>query len=97
MSARSRKPLSPLDRDVAVPFTPLKAGPRARSAEDGRQLVDRIRSEFVEMQGFSPTLGQAVRLFHLTDAECLEVFAALVQDGFLQVSADGRYRLQRRG
>ena len=49
------------------------------------------------MQGFSPTLSQAVRLFHLTEDECYEVLVTLVGEEFLQQSADGRYRLRRRG
>ena len=97
MNARSSKLFSHRDRDLAVPLTRLKTSLRARSAEDQRMLVDRIRSEFVEMQGFSPTLEQAMRLFHFSEVECLEVLIALVEEGFLHVAADGRYRIKRRG
>jgi DNA-binding IclR family transcriptional regulator len=78
-----------------MPLTPLKASLRSRSLEGNRHLVDRIRSEFGEMQGFSPTLQQAVRLFHLSESECYAVLVTLVEEGFLRESADGRYRLGR--
>ena len=58
-----------------------------------RRLVDRVRSEFNEMQGFSPTLDQAARLFSLSRDECHRVFTHLLREGFLGCSADGRYRL----
>jgi DNA-binding IclR family transcriptional regulator len=58
-------------------------------------LVARIRSEFLEMRGFSPTLQQAGRLFHLAHDECRQVLAALVHEGFLHEERDGRYRLSR--
>lgn len=56
-------------------------------------LVARVRGEFVEMRGFSPTVEQAARLFALTNDECARVLRALVQEGFLQRTPDGRYRL----
>ena len=80
-----------------MPLTPLKAGLRNRPVDADPHLADRIRSEFIEMQGFSPTLEQAVRLFHLSEAECSDVLVTLVAEGFLHQSADGRYRLRRRG
>ena len=58
-----------------------------------RRLVDRVRGEFNEMQGFSPTLDQAARLFSLSRDECHRVFSHLLREGFLGCSADGRYRL----
>ena len=56
-------------------------------------LADRIRGEFLEMRGFSPTLEQAKRLFHLSEDVCRDVLAALVTEGFLHVEHDGRFRL----
>ena len=97
MSARSSKLSSHSDRELNVPLTPLKASLRNRSVETDPRLADRIRGEFIEMQGFSPTLEQAVRLFHLSEAECSDVLGMLVADGFLHRSADGRYRLRRSG
>jgi hypothetical protein len=57
--------------------------------------IDRIRGEFAEMRGFSPTLPQAARLFNLPTEECAGVLMALVQDGSLLKGDDGRYRLVR--
>ena len=82
-------------QNLKVPLTQLKAGPRNRAANRERGLVDRVRSEFVEMQGFSPTLQQAVRLFDLAEHECHAILAILVNEGFLLESTDGRYRLRR--
>lgn len=56
-------------------------------------IAERIRSEFAEMRGFSPTLAQAARLFDLSADECERVLRALVQDGCLRCGEDGRYRL----
>ena len=56
-------------------------------------VTDRIRGEFVEMRGFSPTLDQAARLFDMTRDECSAVLSNLVREGFLCCTADGRYRL----
>jgi len=55
--------------------------------------VNRVRGEFTEMRGFSPTLAQAARLFGLTRDECDRVLNLLVQDGSLTRGEDGRYRL----
>ena len=54
--------------------------------------VDRVRGEFTEMRGFSPTLPQAARLFNLPVEECAQVLTALVQEGSLRQDQDGRYR-----
>ena len=54
--------------------------------------VDRVRGEFIEMRGFSPTSVQAARLFDLAPDECDRILARLVAEGFLRRSADGRYR-----
>lgn len=59
-------------------------------------LLQRVRSEFLEMQGFSPTLDQARRLFHLPAEACRAALEALISDGFLQCGGDGRYRLAER-
>jgi len=56
-------------------------------------IVERVRGEFAEMRGFSPTLAQAARLFDLPSDECDRVLRTLVQDGSLRCGADGRYRL----
>lgn len=56
-------------------------------------LVQRVRSELLEMRGFSPTLDQARRLFQLPADACRLILEALISDGFLQCGGDGRYRL----
>ena len=66
---------------------------RKRRRLPARRLIERVRGEFNEMQGFSPTLDQAARLFSLSRDECHRVFAQLLREGFLGCSADGRYRL----
>ena len=55
--------------------------------------ADRVRGEFAEMRGFSPTLAQAAKLFGLSREECDRVLKVLVQDGSLTRDEDGRYRL----
>jgi hypothetical protein len=57
--------------------------------------IDRVRGEFAEMRGFSPTLPQAARLFNLPVDECAEVLMSLVREGSLRRGDDGRYRLQQ--
>jgi predicted transcriptional regulator of viral defense system len=56
-------------------------------------IVSRVRSEFFEMRGFSPTVEQAARLFDLTRDECVLVLSSLEREGFLRRTPDGRYRL----
>lgn len=58
-----------------------------------RDITDRIRCEFVEMRGFSPTVDQAARLFQVSREECVRVLKILVDEGFLKQTGDGRYRL----
>ena len=57
------------------------------------EIVDRVRGEFVEMRGFSPTVDQAARLFHINREECDHILTGLVDEGFLKRTPDGRYRL----
>jgi hypothetical protein len=53
----------------------------------------RVRCEFVEMRGFSPTVQQAARLFQINPDECHRLLTRLVQEGFLRQTPDGRFRL----
>jgi len=102
MTTTSRKTLSFPKRtfprrSLNVPFTPprvcsLKRPPSYRPAD--QKLVERVRREFSDMRGLSPTLAQTRRLFHLGDQECDEIFAQLLQEGFLDLCADERYRLK---
>lgn len=55
-------------------------------------LLERVRSEFQEMPGLSPTLAQASRLFALPAPECAAVLDALQSRGFLRLGRDGQYR-----
>jgi len=67
-----------------------------RSLQYTRQPPDvasRVRGEFFEMRGFSPTVEQAARLFDLSRDECSDVLSGLVQQGFLTLTSDGRYHL----
>jgi hypothetical protein len=47
------------------------------------QVVLRIRAEFMEMPGLSPTLPQAARLFGLPQQACARIFAELAAEGVL--------------
>jgi hypothetical protein len=93
MAAHSRTVLrtpDPLD----VPLRPLSI--RTLAPRPGAAAVPdpvaRVRSEFVEMRGFSPTLAQAARLFHMPADECERVLALLLREGFIRKTPDGRFR-----
>jgi hypothetical protein len=77
------------------PQIPGEAGPRSpeRPGDLDAALLLRIKAEFKEMRGFSPTLTQAARLFQVPVGECSRVLDALSEQGFLQRAADGTYRL----
>jgi hypothetical protein len=82
----------------AVPsFQDIAPRPLAvRSLEPRRvipSVIERVRGEFIEMRGFSPTVDQAARLFNLSLEECGRVLGGLVKEGFLHRTSDGRYRL----
>jgi hypothetical protein len=47
-------------------------------------LVNRVRSEFVEMPGLELTFQQAMRLWHLGPDDCGGIIKALVNVGFLR-------------
>ena len=98
MTATARKPSS-FHTGLQVPLRPLRVTSlrrhRAHLPPD-QKLVERVRREFSDMRGLSPTLGQARRLFHLGNDECLGIFAQLLQEGFLMLGADDRYRLTAR-
>ena len=78
------------------PFDVTRKPLSIRSLNCTRQPVDvvsRVRGEFVEMRGFSPTVEQAARLFDMSRDECNTVLNDLVEQGFLNLTSDGRYRL----
>src|SRR5947207_475370 len=97
MTATARKPLTFPHRNLHVSPRPLRITSlmrRTRRTPADQKLVERVRREFSDMRGLSPTIAQAQRLFHLRDEECLEIFAQLLQEGFLDLCADDRYRLK---
>jgi hypothetical protein len=67
-----------------------------RQKPSNQQIVARVRGEFLEMPGLSPTLAQAARLFALPATECQQVLGLLLNDGFLRCSPDGHYLLTAR-
>jgi hypothetical protein len=95
MATQSR--LVPRTSDpLEVPFKQLtvRALPsRGVTATPASEAIERVRGEFVEMRGFSPTLQQAARLFHLPQDECSQVLSTLLKEGFIRQTTDGRFRL----
>jgi hypothetical protein len=79
--------------DVEFKTLPAKAY-RRQASPVSVEVVDRVRGEFVEMRGFSPTVDQAARLFHINREECDRILTGLVDEGFLKRRPDGRYRLR---
>ncbi len=47
-------------------------------------VVDRVRSEFIEMPGMELTMAQATRLWNLGPDDCRYVLDSLVDAGFLR-------------
>ena len=76
-----------------IPLKPVSMRTLTTRPAPAGDAVERIRGEFVEMRGFSPTLPQAARLFHLPQDECSRVLTVLLKEGFIRQTADGRYRL----
>lgn len=52
-------------------------------------LVERIRSEFIEMPGLRLTPAQAARLWGMDDTSCHRVISALVRASFLRWTPSG--------
>jgi hypothetical protein len=89
----TRRRASPLDiapRPLAIPNLNYH---RASASTVRGDVEARVRCEFVEMRGFSPTVQQAARLFQLNPDECGRLLTRLVQEGFLRQTPDGRFRL----
>ena len=55
------------------------------------ELMDRLRSEYLEMPGLRLTVGQAQRLCGVEHAPCHMLLDALVEQRFLRVNRDGGY------
>ena len=80
--------------DVAPrPLSITSLNYRRASVPTRHEVAERVRCEFVEMRGFSPTVEQAARLFHLKPEECRDILKRLVEEGFLRRTPDGRFRL----
>jgi hypothetical protein len=58
-----------------------------------RSLVDRIKSEYLEMPGLSLTRAQASRLWALDDSQSRTILAILVTRGFLTRTPRGQFRM----
>ena len=54
-------------------------------------LLDRIRGEYLALPGLRLTPPQARRLWGLDEQQCTELLNRLVEAGFLDATADGRY------
>lgn len=77
-------------RPLSIPSLNYRRGSASATRGD---LEARVRCEFVEMRGFSPTVQQAARLFQINPDECGQLLTHLVEEGFLRQTPDGRYRL----
>jgi hypothetical protein len=85
--ATRRTPLDIAPRPISISTLNYRRGPARPDVEA------RVRCEFVEMRGFSPTVQQAARLFQINPDECGQLLTRLVQEGFLRQTPDGRFRL----
>ena len=52
-------------------------------------LVQRVRSEFLEMPGLRLTPEQAARLWHLDPTSCQQIIEVLVGSAFLRWTSRG--------
>ncbi len=94
MATHSR-PVSRTSVPLDVPFKQLtvRTLPSRSVPLPASEAIERVRGEFVEMRGFSPTLQQAARLFDLPQDECSRVLGTLLKEGFIRQTTDGRFRL----
>jgi hypothetical protein len=100
MSSVARKPLPFQNRTLhRIQGKPLRVPSLVRLVPRepaDQKLVERVRREFSDMRGLSPTMAQAQRLFHVGGNECIQIFRQLLREGFLVLCADDRYRLNSR-
>jgi hypothetical protein len=87
---RRGDPLDITPKPLSIPALNYR---RAVATSVQRDIEARVRCEFVEMRGFSPTIQQAARLFQLNPDDCGRLLSRLVQEGFLRQTPDGRFRL----
>jgi len=62
---------------------------RSLEVAELNSIVQRVRSEFLEMPGLQLTPDQACRLWNLERETCLEVIQTLVAQAFLHWTASG--------
>jgi hypothetical protein len=67
------------------------------SGDIDRDVLTRIRMEYVEMPDLRLTSQQASRLWNLDQAACNAILTALIQDHFLSQTADGSYVIAAAG
>jgi hypothetical protein len=92
MALRSRVECAPSRPSLDVPLRNITMRPKDVRPARPATLAERVRGEFAEMQGFSPTVEQASRLFDLPKDDCRSVLSSLVDEGFLHRTPEGRYR-----
>lgn len=98
---RTQHPTRTLYAPVGFPLNPPVVSPSLSRAKDIRPdspvapaVLNRVRGEFTEMPGLSPTLAQAARLFGLPPEECRGVMELLLREEFLRCGPDGQYRVR---
>lgn len=93
MNTLTHSPVRPHIRALAAPPATAIGSP-VTDARQTAALVARVRGEFNEMPGLSPTLRQAARLFGLRADECRQVLELLLREEFLRCGPDGQYRMR---
>src|SRR6185369_3566985 len=66
-----------------------RGGPMRIEELGQKNMLQRIRGEFVEMPGLRLTTAQAQRLWGLERPKCEELLKVLVKDNFLSQTRDG--------
>jgi hypothetical protein len=74
---------------VGQGVTDCPAPSKREHVMENYSLVDRIRSEFIEMPGLRLTPAQAAKLWGVDDASCHRVIATLVRATFLRWTSAG--------
>ena len=68
--------------------------PHIRRSDEGEliaMLIDRARSEFIEMPGLLLTSDEACRLWRLDRSTCRRILERLAKSGFLSRTRRGAY------
>jgi hypothetical protein len=75
------------DQDLAGPGKPPPT--RRTQSMEYHAIIERVRSEFLEMPGLRLTPAQAARLWNVDAATCQHVITALVGSAFLRWTPRG--------